>query len=287
MNKGKILQGAAGLLLAILLIFLMAFLFTGLSTGWFTDNKDAKAKGIEAQLEGTHLTAVQIQSAVITRQTKVTGKNPKTIDVNVNTWADGNTLLPGDVITVTAQFGTTHYNDQSTDKIPTEFLIRAPGDGSADQPVTIGNKSYFLSTQIWVKTASLQKIQNGSPVPGSNIQLKDDSGIQDPASRKWLGEHELVWNTDKLPTPPEIPLGTKDKAESVTNQKYLLDPDSTYQLTVTLEFFNDDGTDTSNGSEHNQSPLRGDYTQNDPAEVIPSSFSRLIVARETERQKVS
>ena len=276
MKKTKIVIGAAHLLLAILLIFLTAFLFAGLSTGWFSNNKEVKATGMSVKAEGVHLDQIVITGLKIERPRNSNPSEKKTIvslsNPNGNLdWSQANELLPGDEVTVTARFKTLAYSSDANKKIPVEFWIRTPQE-NGDTPVTIGKNKYFLSTQMRVVSAAY-RIQGGQ-----DTVIMDESGIANQAEMQWLATHKLAWeNTEAITGTGDIPLGRKPSTNAL-NGTYALDPGKTYEVVLKLEFFNDNGSDqAANGGQHNQSPIRGNPADNP---VTPSSFHRELVIYE-------
>ena len=281
-QRAKIFLGAAQLMVAILMILLAIFLYAGMSTGWFASSAQVNASGMSVSTVGLHIFDEKISHVKITRPGRT--KDPVILNADTSAWTEGdwtkntNELLPGDEIEIKARFQVKDLplkqaGEQGTMKVPVDFSITTPADRAAqggqagrvsDLPVVQKNDLkqdcyYYLSSQIWLKSADLQR-------DGQNkIVVMDESQLQGNAQQQTRLSSHVLGSTAPMAGPaPAIALG----AENGKVKLFQLEQ-GWYTLTLYLTFYDDPAK--------NQSPLRG---SDQLEEAFPSSFWRAITINE-------
>lgn len=258
-NPEKIYKSGARLFVIIALLLLLIFLFGSLSTGWFARNTNVTATGMSTRIEGLHLGPVKVTEVTYTRFS--TAKNQDvTTKLAPPDWTKTDVLLPGDKITVTAEFTTL---DNGGKTVPVALFVRTPQDTAerkADVPVVAADQTaatknqlaYFLSSQIRVDSMTLTNITQGKP--GTEVVSKN--AINQMLSTYAWGVKTPV--TQKL---DEISLGKAEGNKALPEK-------GTFRLVLKMTFVNAD---------FNQVILRGNP---EDQTVVPSSFWREIAIQE-------
>lgn len=253
----NILTAVTRLLIAILLILLVIFLYGTMSTGWFAMNKKVDGSGMGVQAANTHLGPIKITSMEVSRPSVRSGNAPYIFSRTPGAdgvFADGDILMPGDSITVTAEFATL---DAGNEKIPVEFLLRAPaGEANADVGVVSDTTNYhYLSRNLQLK--------------GLMLREKTGSTLKDHPVVKKLKFDGTEYITDGGPADLTQLTAVPDKLLAEAKGDWGLAGRKTYVLTLEFLF--------ENSATVNQTLLRGDPTL---AKVVPSRFVREIVVNE-------